>query len=163
MIVNFRHLRNLIFKLEQRSAMTKFTYSCLILYLANLSLDSKYHSEFFRDPLFNILQKTFAREGDSFNTRNYLLLFNNLINNPKFELRLIRAKTLMEKVMKIINSFEFCFGDIRKYALLFFSKLAKFLVKFKVSDPRMLLQNFLKMVFQDESSFLVNVRGFKIL
>lgn len=143
----------LIYSLENKDQMSGYTFQCLVLYLSNLTLDFSYHAEFCKDPLFQLLQKIFQQATDPFNVRNFLLLFYNLLNNPRHRGQVARSHAVMDRVLRIVNSYEHRFPQIKDFAILILSNLSRHLQELRVPDKRAFLQSLLAMVGRSASDF----------
>ena len=149
-----RNIRKLVYSLESKKQMTNFTFSCLVLYLSNLTLDFRYHPEFCKEPIFQLLQKVFQKETDPFNVRNFILLFYNILNNVEFRDCISNSYIIMDKIFKIVNSYELEHPEIQHYALLILSNSSPFLNRLRITNKPNLLINFISLLNQTKNDFL---------
>ena len=134
--------------------MSPFTFSSLVLYLSNLTLDFCYHPEFCKEPLFQLLQKNFQQETNPYNVQNFLLMFYNILNNCEFRECISKSYAIMDKVFKIVNSYELKHPEIQHFALLILSNSSPSLNELRITNKKNLLVNFVSLIGQTDSDFL---------
>ena len=99
----------------------------------------------------------FDQETDSFNLRYLLVLLHSILNNPHFRECISKSPMIMNKIFKIVNSYEVKFPEIQHYALLILSNSSPLLSGLRISNRENLLSNFVSLLNETKGDLLTIV------